>query len=201
MICNIALIFIAAGVAADNLVIAFVSGNGMAIFRESRMEDPKQTVRPPRWLLLFFLLFIIQNMVFFYGKWFGLYTTHILSGQEQLIAIGLLFSMSIKMAQELKRKNGTVKQVLFDTQDFLEIGLGTAVYVFAFGCALNWLQLDRLIFILSLLVFTGIFLLGGALLGKYHFEKTFKYLNTVSVFLVMIGSVLLIIELLKHNIQ
>ncbi|WP_074487316.1 manganese efflux pump [Mucilaginibacter polytrichastri] len=140
-------------------------------------------------------------MVFFYGKWFGLYTKPMLSGQEQLIAIGLLFSISMKMAQELKSKNGTVKQVLLDTQYFLEIGLGTAVYVFAFGCALNWLHLDRLVFILSLLVFTAIFLLVGALLGKYHFEKTFKYLNTVSVFLLMTGNVLLIIELFKHNIQ
>ncbi len=200
MICNIALLLIAAGVAADNLVLAFVIGNGITVFELARAEGPKPTVRPPHWLLILVLLFIIQNMVLFYGKWFGLFTKAMLKGEEQLIAIGLLFSMSIKMLQELKTKNGAVKQVLLATRDFLEIGLSTSVYVFAFGCALNWLGLDHRVVILSLLSLIILFLIAGTLLGKYQFEKTFKYLNTIAAFLVMAGSALLIIELLKNNI-
>lgn len=201
MICNVALLLIAAGVAADNLVLAFVSGNGMAVFKMGRTEKPKPTVRSPHWLLILGLLFIIQNMVLFYGKWFGLFTRGMLKGEEQLIAIGLLFSMSIRMLQELKLKNGAAKQVILDTWDFLEIGLGTSVYVFAFGCALNWLNLDHLVVILALLSLIAFFLIAGTLLGKYHFEKTFKYLNKIAAFLVMAGSILLIIELLKNNIK
>jgi len=43
--------------------------------------------------------------------------------------------------------------------------------------------------------------MAGTLLGKYHFKKTFKYLNTIAAFLVMAVSALLIIELLKNNIK
>ncbi len=201
MICNIALLLIAAGVAADNLVLAFVSGNGMAVFKSARMEGQKPAIRPPNWLLILGLLFIIQNMVLFYGKWFGLFTKGMLKGEEQLIAIGLMFSMSIRMLQELKTKNSTAQQVALDTRHFLEIGLGTSIYVFAFGCALNWLNLDHRVVILALLSLIVLFLIAGTLLGKYHFEKTFKYLNTIAPFLVMTGSALLIIELLKNNIK
>lgn len=201
MICNVALIMIAGGVAADNLVLAFVSGNGMGVFKLAHAEKPKPTVRPPHWLLILGLLFIIQNMVLFYGKWFGLFTKGMLKGEEQLIAIGLLFSMSIRMLQELKTKNGAAKQVILSTGNFLEIGLGTSIYVFAFGCTLNWLNLDHRVVILALLSFIALFLIGGTLLGKYYFEKTFKYLNKIAAFLVMAGSVLLIIELLKNNVK
>lgn len=201
MICNIALILIAAGVAADNLVLAFVSGNGMAVFKLARREEPKSTARSPHWLLILALLFILQNMVLFYGKWFGLFTKGMLKGEEQLIAIGLLFSMGIRMLQELKLKNSAAKEILFSTRHFLEIGLGTSIYVFAFGCALSWLDLDHRVIILALLSLIILFLTTGTLLGKYHFEKTFKYLNKISAFLVMAGSILLIIELLKNNIK
>jgi len=201
MICNVALILIAAGVAADNLVLAFVSGNDMAVFKLARMENPKSTIPPPHWLLILGLFFIIQNMVLFYGEWFGLFTIGVLKGEQQLIAIGLLFSMSIRMLQELKTKNSTAKQVLLSTRQFLEIGLGTSIYVFAFGCALNWLNLDHRVVILALLSLIILFLIAGTLLGKYHFKKTFKYLNTIAAFLVMTGSILLIIELLKNNIK
>ncbi|MEB0262933.1 MULTISPECIES: manganese efflux pump [unclassified Mucilaginibacter] len=169
MICNIALILIAAGVAADNLVLAFVSGNGMAVFKLARVEEPKSKVKSPHLFLILGLLFIIQNMVLFYGKWFGLFTKGILKGEEQLIAIGLLFSMSIRMLQELKKKNSTAKQVALDTRHFLEIGLGTSIYVFAFGCALNWLNLDHRVVILALLSLTVLFLIAGILLGEHHF--------------------------------
>jgi putative Mn2+ efflux pump MntP len=201
MICNIALILIAAGVAADNLVLAFVSGNGMAVFKSARMEAPKTKVKSPHWFLILGLLFIIQNMIMFYGKWFGGFTKGMLKGEEQLIAIGLLFSMSIRMLQELKTKNNAAKQVALDTRHFLEIGLGTSIYVFAFGCALNWLNLNHRLIMLALLSLIILFLITGTLLGKYHLEKIFKCLNTIAAFLVMAGSLLLMIELLKNNIK
>jgi len=197
MICNIALILIAAGVASDNFALAFVSGNGMSVFKSARTQEPKSTAR----LLVLGLLFIIQNMVLLYGNWFGLFTKGMLKGEEQLIAIGLLFSMGIRMLQELKIKNSTTTEVLLSTRHLLEIGLGTSVYVFAFGCALNWLNLDHRVIFLALLSLIILFLIAGTLLGKYHFEKTFKYLNKISAFLVMAGCILLIIELLKNNIK
>jgi putative Mn2+ efflux pump MntP len=201
MICNIALILIAAGVAADNLVLAFVSGNGMSVFKLSSREEPKSKVVSPHWFLILALLFIIQNMVLFYGNWFGLFTKGMLKGEEQLIAIGLLFSMGMRMLQELKIKNRTAKQIFLNSRYFLEIGLGTSVYVFAFGCALNWLDLNHQVATLALLSLIILFLIAGTLLGKYHFEKAFKYLNTIAPFLVMTGSILLIMDLLKNNIK
>jgi hypothetical protein len=76
------------------------------------------------------------------------------------------------------------KQVYINARQFLDIVLGTSIYVFAFGCALNWLNPDHRIVRVTSLALIFFFLIAGILLGKYHFEKTFKYLNAMAVFLV-----------------
>jgi putative Mn2+ efflux pump MntP len=195
---NIALVALAAGVASDTLLIAFVSGNSIAMFKLLGSKEQKLKARNIRWLFIFTLLFIIQNMVLIYGYWFGQFTKGMLKGEERLVAIGLLFSMGIRMIQELKVKNETSKQISLDTQRFLEVASGTAIYVFAFGCAICWLNMDRQLVSFLLLSLLILSLISGITLGKYHFEKTFKYLNTLSAFLVIAGSLCLIIGLLKN---
>src|ERR1700694_5445460 len=94
---SITLVSIAAGIAADNLVLAFISGNGIALFRTTRLSQSKSKLLFSNWFLILGLLFIVQNMVLIYGQWFGLLTKGILKGNEQLMSIGILFSMGIKM--------------------------------------------------------------------------------------------------------
>lgn len=51
-------------------------------------------------------------MVLFYGKRFGLFSKRILNVEEQLIAIGLFFLMSIRVLQELKLKAAAAEKVI-----------------------------------------------------------------------------------------
>lgn len=197
MIYNIALFVLAAGVAADNLVLAFVSGNSLAMFKLFGTKEQKAEAGVVKWLFIFGLLFIIQNMVLFYGYWFAGFTISLFKGEEKLVAVGLLFSMGLRMIQELKIKNKTGSQISLDIRHFFEVAFGTAIYVFAFGCAMSWLGMDRRLVSLSLLSLLIITLTAGLLLGKYHFDKTFKFLNILSAFLVIAGSLFLIIGLLK----
>lgn len=201
MISYIAVIFIAAGIAGDNLALAFVSGKSMVMGKPILIKNTKDERFYMGGLFLFFLLFVIQNMLLMYGNWFGGLTKDWCKGEQQLMATGLLFSMGLKMLKELRTKNKAVKIAMISRMNFWEIGLGTAVYVFAFGCAVNWLNFNQRQIIIILLVLIICFLATGIILGKRRYEKSFKYMNTVAAFLVMAGSLLLIIELFKNNIK
>jgi|GEM_PF-3189727 len=201
MIYTIAMIFIAAGIAGDNLVLAFVSGKAIVMVEPTVTKNAKGQSFYQSGLFLFVLLFIIQNMLLMYGNWFGGLTQELLKGERQLVATGLLFSMSLKMLKEIRIKNVVVKKAMISRMNFWEIGLSTAVYVFAFGCAVNWLNFNQRLNIIALLALIVCFLTTGILLGKHRREKIFKYLNTVTSFLVMAGSLLLIIELFQNSIK
>jgi putative Mn2+ efflux pump MntP len=201
MIYTIAMILIAAGIAGDNLVLAFVSGKSMVMVKPviTKNTEDKQFHRGG--LFLFILLFIIQNMLLMYGDWFGGITKEWLKGEQQLMAVVLLLAMGVKMLKELRIKNRAVKIAMISGMNFWEIGLGTAVYVFAFGCAVNWLDFNQRQVIFALLALIICSLVAGIILGNRRYEKAFKYMNTIAAFLVMAGSLLLIVELFKNNIK
>jgi hypothetical protein len=201
MIYTIAMTLIAAGIAGDNLVLAFVSGKSIAMVRPVLTKNAKGEQFYRGGLFLFILLFIIQNMLLMYGDWFGGITKDWLKGEQRLIAVSLLFSMGVKMLKELQIKNRAVKIIMISRMNFWEIGLGTAVYVFVFGCAVNWLDFNQRQIIFSLLALIICSLAAGIILGNRRYEKAFKYINTIAAFLVMAGSLLLIVELFKNNIK
>lgn len=195
---NLALMGIAAGLAADNLMLAFHNGNYTKINRQLPELKKNRRSVSPNWIIVLVLLFLMENMVLIYGIEFGEFTHFLLKNNEQIIAIGILFGMGIRMFNEAKIKNRVSVSSTLTTSLCIETILGTSVYVFAFGCAMAWLKIDPgkiKLLLLPLLIFTY---LSGIVLGKYHFTKTFRYLNTLSALMIIAGSLLLTLQYLKN---
>lgn len=197
---NLALICIAVGLAADNLVLAFYNGNGISINRQMPRLKKRGLSLSPNWILVLVLLFLIENMVLIYGVGFGEITKLLIKGKEQLIAIGILFGMGIRMFNEAKIKNRAFSFVPLNAKRCIETILGTSVYVFAFGCAMAWLKIDHSKINLMLLPLLILSYLSGIVMGKYHFDKTFRYLNIISALMMIAGSILLMLEQLRNNL-
>ena len=197
MVYNLALIAIAAGLAANNLMLAFHNGNSTSF--NSQLPDLR---RPrsvsPHWIIVLVFVFVMENMMLIYGIEFGDFTRFLLKNNEQIIATGILFGMGVRMFHEAKIKNRVFVLNTLNTRLCIETILGTSVYVFAFGCAMAWLKIDpsKIKFLLlPLLIFTY---LSGIVLGKYHFNKTFRYLNILSALMFITGSLLLTLQYLKN---
>lgn len=197
---NLALIFIAAGLAADNLMLAFYNGNGISIDNQLARIKKRGLSLPLNWIVVLILLFLIENMVLVYGEGFGDIARFLLKGKEQLVAIGILFGMGIRMFHEAKIKNGVFFLSALNTKSCIETILGTSVYIFGFGCAMAWLKIGHDKVNLLLLPLLILFYLSGIVMGKYHFNKTFRYLNTISALMIIAGSILLTFELLKNKL-
>lgn len=90
---DIPLILIVTGIAANNLMVVNISGNGIAITKKHR------------WILILLLFFIIQNEVIVYGVWFAEIFHPFIENFEFWLSVGILFSISMKMLQELKMRN------------------------------------------------------------------------------------------------
>ncbi|HEK19433.1 MULTISPECIES: manganese efflux pump [unclassified Mucilaginibacter] len=195
---NLALIGISAGLAADNLMLAFHNGNYTKINRQLPELKRNQRYVSPNWIIVLVLLFLMENMVLIYGIEFGEFTCFLLKNNEEIIAIGILFGMGIRMFHEAKIKNRVSVLSALNTRRCIEIILGTSIYIFAFGCAMAWLKIDyhKINLIVSpLLIVTY---LSGIVLGRYQFNKTFRYLNTISALMIIAGSLLLTLQHLKN---
>ena len=199
---NIALIFVATGVAADNLMIAGISGNGFALFKllQSDTINGNPQIRNSNWFLMPVFVFIIQSEVVQYGDWFGVFTEKILNGNEQWWAIAMVVSMGVRMLQELKMKNTILLHLSFETNTVLGLALSTSIYVFAFGCSMHWLNMNDRNASYMLLPQVIFFLITGMVLGKYHFIKTLKWLHISAAILVITGSVILIVQKLNGQL-
>jgi len=198
IIYNIALIFIAAGLAADNLMLAFYKGNGISIDNQLTRIKKRRLSLSLNWVVVLILLFLIENMVLIYGEGFGNIAKFLIKGKEQLVAVGILFGMGIRMFHEAKIKNGAFSPAGLNTKSCIETILGTSVYIFVFGCTMAWLKIDHSkiqLILLPLVVFTY---LSGILLGRYHFNKSFRYLNKISALMIIAGSLLLTLQYLKN---
>ncbi|MDF2434032.1 MAG: hypothetical protein JWP44_3663 [Mucilaginibacter sp.] len=197
---NPALVCIAAGLASDNLMLAFYNGNGISVNRQLPRLKRHSLPVSPNWIVVLVLLFLMENMVLIYGVGFGELTRLQLKGKEQLVAIAILFGMGIRMFQDAKIKNRVASLTTLNTKLCIETILGTSVYVFAFGCAMAWLKIDHSKVNLMLLPLLILSYLSGIVLGKYHFDKTFRYLNIISALMMIAGSILLTLEQLRNNL-
>lgn len=173
------------GIAADNLVVAGLSGNGFSM------------VRHHKWVFILLLLFIIQNEMLILGNETAIWTQSMMNGQQQWIAIGILMSMGLKMLQESFSGNKEIRSGSFAANNFLLLGFSTSIYVFAFGCAVHWLKINDRESRISILILISMFLVGGLFLGRHHYDKLLKRIHTMSVLLVLTGAVILFIEKFK----
>jgi len=179
---DLSLMLIALGIASDNLMLAALSGNGFTLLRNHK------------WVLILLLMFIIQNQVLLYSDWFGGFTKNWLNGSTPWMGIGIMLSIGLKMIQELKIKNQSFQNFHFDTGNVLTLAAGTSIYVFAFGCVANWLDVSDRAMNLSLLPLIASFLIGGLLLGKFHRIRILKVMHGVCVMMVLLGVALLFIQ-------
>ena len=177
-----AFFLVAIGVAADNLVIAGLSGSGFSILHHHK------------WVLILLLVFIIENEMLILGDKIGGWTQALLQGQQQWVAIGIFISMGIKMFQELLTKNKAIRSYSFATNGFLELGFSTSIYVFAFGCAAHWLDIGDTEARILILLLIGAFLIIGLFLGKNHHDKLLGRIHILTVLFVFTGAVILFIE-------
>jgi putative Mn2+ efflux pump MntP len=179
---TIAFFLVTTGVAADNLVLAGLSGCGFSIFRHHK------------WVLILLLCFIIQNEMLILGRNMGEWTQGWLQGQQQWVAIGIFMSMGIKMFQELQSSIKETGSTGLATRNFLMLNFSTSFYVFAFGCAVHWLRISDSKARIAILLLIGVFLIAGLFLGKNHCDKLLKTIHTLTVLFVLIGAVILFIE-------
>ncbi len=198
IIYNLALIGIAAGLAADNLMLAFHNGSNAKISRQFPESKKNRRYVSPNWIIILVLLFLMENMVLIYGIEFGEFARSLLKNKEWIIAIGVLFGIGIKMFHEAEIKNQVPVISALDTSLCIELILGTSVYIFAFGCAMAWLKIDHSKIQLILLPFLIFTYLSGIVLGRYHFNKSFRYLNKISPLMIIAGSLLLTLQHLKN---
>lgn len=182
---HIAILLVTAGIAADNLQFAGLSGVGFSLLRNHK------------WILILLLLFIIQNEMLILGNVIATWTEPLMKGGQQWAAIGILASMGLKMLQELFSRNKAMRSASFETNDVLVLGFSTSIYVFAFGCATHWLRVDEQQARISILLLIFLFLAAGLLLGGFHYNKLLKRIHTVAAFLVLAGAVILSVQKFK----
>jgi putative Mn2+ efflux pump MntP len=175
------ILFAAAGIASDNLLIAGLTGQGHRVTHSGN------------WILIVLFMFIIQNQVLWLGHLFGSFLVHDIKSIDQWLAIVLLAATGIKMLQELNQKNQTYNRFRFAKRYFMPMILATAIYVFVFGCAMGWLnnyESTKNVFLFCLLLS----MISGFILGKYHRRKTLKSLSFIGSLLVLLSAVLFIIQ-------
>jgi putative Mn2+ efflux pump MntP len=175
-------LLIAIGIAADNLMIANISGTGTSITKNHR------------WVLILLLLFTIQNQVVMYGFWLSGLFHPVSSDLEFWMAVGILFSICINMAQELKLKSKKNRNVYFDTKMILGYALVSSIYAFLLGSVAGWLLVGRQELLRGFLPFIALFMLLGLLIGKYGYSKVLKPLNILSVCLILVGTGILVLH-------
>jgi putative Mn2+ efflux pump MntP len=179
---NIAILLVTAGVAADNLQFARLSRVGFSVLKDHKF------------VLILLLLFIIQNEMLILGNATGIWTEPLMKGSEQWAAIGILVTMGIRMLQELSSKNREIRCASFETRDVLALAFSTSIYVFAFGCATHWLQVNEQETRISIMLLIFLFLTGGLLPGEFHYDKLLKWIHTMTAFLVLAGTFILLAQ-------
>lgn len=80
-----AILFIAIGITADNLMIAKLTGKTVSIISRAN------------WILILLLLFITQNQMLLWGRWITSWAPSLTTNQKDWLALGLLISIGAKM--------------------------------------------------------------------------------------------------------
>ncbi len=186
---NIIIILIATGIAADNLMIAAICGNGLASF-----SIFKYKIKNHKWVLLLLFVFIVEYQVLQCGSWCSDLTQKSIKGIGEWVASGILLAIGVTMLFELKTKNRVSLYLSLDVKSFLHLVLGTSVYVFSFSFCMHLLNINERNEQLTILPLLIVFLIGGLFLGKYHFDKTLRWINPVAALMVLAGGIILMVQ-------
>lgn len=179
-----AILFITVGITADNLMIAKLSGKRVSVISRGN------------WILILLLLFITQNQMLLWGRWITRWTPSLTVNQKDWLALGLLISIGAKMYRDHFQNKKETPVINYTANNLLLLAFSSAVYLFVFGMAVQWL--DRpdtnvtIILPVSILLFLGM----GVWLGRSHSHKLINTLRTICTGLLMLGVVVLIFQLI-----
>ncbi|MBB6501072.1 manganese efflux pump [Pedobacter cryoconitis] len=179
-----AILFITVGITADNLMIAKLSGKRVSVISRGN------------WILILLLLFITQNQMLLWGRWITRWTPSLTVNQKDWLALGLLISIGVKMYTDHFQNKKEIPVINYTANNLLLLAFSSAVYLFVFGMAVQWL--DRpdtnvtIILPVSILLFLGM----GVWLGRSHSHKLINTLRTICTGLLMLGVVVLIFQLI-----
>lgn len=179
-----AILFITVGITADNLMIAKLSGKRVSVISRGN------------WILILLLLFITQNQMLLWGRWITRWTPSLTVNQKDWLALGLLISIGVKMYRDHFQNKKETPVINYTANNLLLLAFSSAVYLFVFGMAVQWL--DRpdtnvtIILPVSILLFLGM----GVWLGRSHSHKLINTLRTICTGLLMLGVVVLIFQLI-----
>lgn len=179
-----AILFIAIGITADNLMIAKLSGKTVSVISRAN------------WILILLLLFITQNQMLLWGKWITSWAPALTVSQKDWLAMGLLISIGVKMYKDHFQQRRDVTTINYTANNLLVLAFSSAIYLFVFGMAIQWLDRTgdtiNILFPIFILLFLGI----GVWLGKAHHHKLIYTLRTLCACLMMVGVAVLLFKLI-----
>ena len=179
-----AILFIAIGITADNLMIAKLSGKTVSVISRAN------------WILILLLLFITQNQMFLWGKWVTGWVPALTVNQKDWLAMGLLISIGVKMYRDHFQSKRDTTAINYTANNLLILAFGSAIYLFVFGMAIQWLNRTEGNVNILFPVFILIFLGTGVWLGKSHNHKLIHRLRTICTCLMMVGVAVLLFQLI-----
>ena len=179
-----AILFIAIGITADNLMIAKLSGKTVSVISRAN------------WILILLLLFITQNQMFLWGKWVTGWVPALTVNQKDWLAMGLLISIGVKMYRDHFQSKRDTTAINYTANNLLILAFGSAIYLFVFGMAIQWLNRTEGNVNILFPVFILLFLGTGVWLGKSHNHKLIYRLRTVCTCLMMVGVAVLLFQLI-----
>ena len=143
------------------------------------------------------MLFIVQNEMLIWGKWISQLTLPLVNNHKEWFALGLLASMAVNICRELQVANRkSISIITYTADNILMLAFSTAMYVFVFGIAMQWLNMTD--YRINLFLFGSIllFLSIGLLLGKFHCNKLIKIIHAICAGLLLVGVVILIFKII-----
>lgn len=176
----IAFLLISIGVAAQNLFLSALSGAGFSVLHNHK------------WIVILVLFFIIQNELIDISNSTAISITPFFNGRQQQTAIFILAIIGARIVQQLFFLRKRINCFQFTPKDFLEFGFSASLQVFSFGFAANWLEVSE--WRRSIVLFILISLIGGLLIGRFHYQKLLIVIYVLCASLFLTGLVILLIK-------
>lgn len=179
----IAIILIALGIAADNLVLSKMTVNTIAFTKSGKA------------LLLQIVLFTIQLQVLKYGYWFAALQSGNLKNDNKWIALLMLASIALKMIQEFKSKTIYNNKNDPDLDDFLNLAFATSIYVFVLGFALHFLDIDQSTIYKTVIPCLLFFLSIGWSVKNFNSGKVIQLIKIIAITMIFTGVLIFLINI------
>ncbi|MBB6110256.1 hypothetical protein SAMN05421821_10664 [Mucilaginibacter lappiensis] len=177
-----AIILIAIGIAADNLMIA-----GLTLSKTASISNRK-------WVIILLLLFIVQYQMLWLGNFVGAWAHY--STGNYLLGTGLLLSVAINICRELFQQKITHPVISYTPDNLLLLAFSTSMYVFIFSVAVQWLNIHDQRLNYWLVGAILIFLNTGVILGRLQLYKPLRFIRFTCTGMLLAGTLILILKTL-----